>query len=50
MPDRRSKRRYSEKAMGPWKMGDDALAANISSATFGCGGHAGDADVMSATR
>lgn len=35
---------------GPWKMGDDAALLNIvTSANIACGGHAGDADVMSAT-
>ena len=37
-------------SFGPWKMGDDAaLLQIISSANIACGGHAGDADVMSAT-
>lgn len=35
---------------GPWKMGNDAALLNIiTSANIACGGHAGDADVMSAT-
>jgi len=37
-------------SFGPWEMGDDAaLLQIISSANIACGGHAGDADVMSAT-
>ena len=37
-------------SFGPWKMGDDAsLLRIVTSANIACGGHAGDADVMSAT-
>ncbi|APE42092.1 hypothetical protein BOO69_00705 [Sulfitobacter alexandrii] len=37
-------------SFGAWKMGDDAALLDIvTSANIACGGHAGDADVMSAT-
>jgi len=37
-------------SFGPWNMGDDAaLLTIVTSANIACGGHAGDADVMSAT-
>ncbi|MEH6520417.1 LamB/YcsF family protein [Sulfitobacter sp.] len=37
-------------SFGPWRMGDDAaLLRTVTSANVACGGHAGDADVMSAT-
>ena len=36
---------------GAWKMGDDAALLDIvTSANIACGGHAGDADVMAATK
>lgn len=37
-------------SFGPWRMGDDAaLLRTVTSANVACGGHAGDADVMSVT-
>lgn len=37
-------------SFGPWRMGDDAaLLRTVTSANVACGGHAGDADVMSTT-
>ncbi len=37
-------------SFGPWKMGDDAaLLQTVTSANIACGGHAGDADVMTAS-
>lgn len=37
-------------SFGPWRMGDDAaLLRTVTSANVACGGHAGDADVMTAT-
>ncbi len=37
-------------SFGPWRMGDDAaLLRTVTSANIACGGHAGDADVMSTT-
>jgi UPF0271 protein len=37
-------------SFGPWKMGQDVeIMPHVTSANIGCGGHAGDPDVMTAT-